>query len=137
MELYNWVINSFWTSNWCIVLDAWEQEFDQRWQLGKKYFLKKYELSFTKPLHIPLLNDRIWIEIFDPEFYFDTKIFLTIPKYKLILEAGSFVNLNIKAEYYEMINTPSKPCNNSAEYSFTKCVKVKKDYEDCFNLPKK
>ena len=63
--------------------------------------------------------------------------FHSIPKYKLILEGGSFVNLNIKAEYYEMINTPSKPCNNSAEYSFTKCAKVKKDFEDCFSLPKK
>ena len=109
-------------------LDSWEEEFDERWWLGKKYFLKKYELSFKKPLHIPLLNDRIWIEIFDPEFYLDTEQFLTIPKYKLILQAGTFAQLNIKAEYYEIMNRPSKPCNNSVEYSFTKCVKVKRDY---------
>ena len=86
-----------------------------------------YELSFKTPLHIPLLNDRMWIEIFDPEFYLDTEQFMTIPKYKLILQAGTFAQLNLKAEYYEIMDRPSKPCNNSAEYSFTKCVKVKRE----------
>ena len=88
------------------------------------------ELSFKKPLHTPLLNDRIWIEIFDPEFYLDTEQFMTIPKYKLILQAGTFVQLNLKAEYYEIMDRPTKPCNNSAEYSFTKCVKVKRDHKN-------
>ena len=107
--------------------DSWEFEFDERFWLGKKYSLTKYEFPLDRPLFIPLINDRVWIEIFDPDFYVDSEKFMTVPKYKLILEPNTSVQIDIKAEYFEMLNTPSKPCNDSSQYSFTKCVKVKQE----------
>ena len=66
----------------------------------------------------------MFIEIFDPDFYFDTEKFMTIPKYRLMVKPKTVVQIDLKAEYYEMLDRPSKRCNDSAEYSFTKCVQV-------------
>ena len=112
--------------NWFVIADSlWDFEFDERWWLGKKYILKKYKLLFEKALYIPFKNKKMWIEIFDPEFYFDTDKFMTIPKTKFVVEPETWVSINLKAEYYEMLNRPTKQCNGSTDYSFTKCVKVR------------
>ena len=82
-------------------------------------------MPFNKPLEFPFLNDRIWVEIIDPEFYFDSEKIMAIPRVRFMIQAETVVQINIKAEYYEMLDRPSKPCNSSSEYIFTKCVKVK------------
>ena len=81
-------------------------------------------MLFNKRLVIPFKKEIIWIEIFDPEFYLDTNNFMTIPKTKFVVEPDTWVQINLKAEYFEMLNRPTKQCNGSTDYSFTKCVKV-------------
>ena len=112
-------------SFWFVVADSsWGIEFDERWWLGKKYILKKYKLPSNEPLYFPFSNERMWIEIFDPEFYIDSEKFMTIPRIKFMIQPKTWVQINLKAEYYEMLDRPSKQCKGSSEYSFSKCVKV-------------
>ena len=104
---------------------SWDIEFDERWWLGKKYILKSYKLPFNKPMEFPFINERMWVEIFDPEFYFDSEKIMGIPRVRFLIQPETVVQINLKAEYYEMLDRPSKPCNSSSKYVFTKCVKVK------------
>ena len=70
----------------------------------------------------------MWVEIIDPEFYFDSEKIMAIPRVRFLIQPETVVQINIKAEYYEMLDRPSKPCNSSSEYVFTKCVKVSNTY---------
>ena len=108
----------------CFADSSWDIEFDDRWWLGKKYVLKKYKFPFDKALYFPFINERMWVEIIDPEFFFDSEKFMSIPRIRFLIQPETWAQINLKAEYYEMLDRPSKQCNGSSEYSFSKCVKV-------------
>ena len=98
---------------------------DEQWWLGKKYTLTKYQIPVNDWMNLKFLNDRIWIEFFDTDFYFRSNgKKLTIPKYFFLLHPMETAYIELVAEKIELMSRPSKPCNSSVEYNFTKCVKV-------------
>ena len=107
-----------------VLLESWEMDFDELWWRGKMYSLRNYRLQHYEWLNLRFFNAQITMEIFDPNFYTRSYKYLTVPKYQISLKPGESTYLEIQGVQINLINKPSKSCNNSKDYSFTKCVEV-------------
>ena len=69
---------------------------------------------------------EIFVEIHDPKFFIYTDKDLTIPKIRryLDLSPGHEYWLNVDAEYHELLDMPGQRCEDSGDYSLTRCVEV-------------
>lgn len=106
------------------MLGSWRLDFDEHLWQGKRYILEKYQLEPYEWLDLTFFNETISIEFIDPKFYLKAYKYLTIPKLQFFVESGKMSYLEIVAERFHLLNLPSKPCNNSEDYMFSKCVKV-------------
>ena len=106
------------------MLGTWRLDFDEHLWQGKRYILEKYQLEPYEWLDLTFFNETISIQFIDPTFYFKAYKYLTIPKLEFFIESGKMSYLEIVAERFHLLKRPSKPCNSSEEYTFSKCVKV-------------
>ena len=76
---------------------------------------------------------EIFLEIHDPKFFLMSDKDLTIPKIrrKLHVAAGHEYWFNVAAEYLQLLDRPGQRCEQSSQYSFTRCVEVRQSVKRC------
>ena len=92
------------------------------------FTISNYTIEYEKYTIISFYPGvEIFVEIHDPKFFIYTDKDLTIPKIRryLDLSPGHEYWLNVYAEYHELLDRPGQRCEDSGDYSLTRCVEVR------------
>ena len=102
----------------------WTTQFNEEMWMGKSFKLTNYIFPTSGTFTIDFQYKRIFVDIFDPIFYMNSEKVLNVPMTNVRMQPGDHATLNLQVEYIETIRRRENPCEESSDYSFTKCVKV-------------